>query len=288
MNNSAINYPGAVVSAQWLSEHHHQPHIRIVDATVHLPDTGRDAKAEYLQEHIPGAGFFDLSVIANPNNPLPRKFPPKDIFVREVSKLGIHNQTHVVAYDTLGLYSAARVWWLFRQYGYDHVSILDGGLKSWKAHGLAVEAGAVHFTPSQFHVDYERDLLALWQHVLAISAGGDEQLLDARTKGRFAGTEVDRYPGARPGHIPNSMNLYWANLLNTNTRELLPLNEMRDRLTEAGFDFTKPATLTCGSGLTACILALGLHLLGKEDWKVYDGSWDEWGRRAELPIATSG
>lgn len=287
MTNISLNYPGAVVSAQWLAEHRHQPHIRIVDATVHLPDTGRDAKAEYVQEHIPGAGFFDLSVIANPNNPLPRKFPPKDIFIREVGKLGIDNQTHVIAYDTPGLYSAARVWWLFRQYGYDRVSILDGGLKSWKSHGQAVEAGAVDFAPLQFHVDHERDLLALWQHVLTISASGDEQLLDARTAGRFAGTEVDRYPGARPGHIPNSMNLYWADLLNTNTRELLPLNEMRDRLTKAGFDFTKPATLTCGSGLTACILALGLHLLGKDDWKVYDGSWDEWGRKSELPVASS-
>jgi thiosulfate/3-mercaptopyruvate sulfurtransferase len=287
MNNGSLNYPGAVVSAQWLAEHCHQQHICIVDATVHLPDTGRDAKAEYLQEHIPGAGFFDLSVIANPNNPLPRKFPPKDIFIREVSKLGIDNQTHVIAYDTPGLYSAARVWWLFRQYGYDHVSILDGGLKSWKAHGLAVEAGAVEFTSSQFHVDHERDFLALWQHVLTISGNGDEQLLDARTAGRFAGTEVDRYPGARPGHIPNSLNLYWADLLNTNTRELLPLNEMRDRITKSGIDLNKPVTLTCGSGLTACILALGLHLLGKDDWKVYDGSWDEWGRRAELPVATS-
>jgi thiosulfate/3-mercaptopyruvate sulfurtransferase len=287
MNNGSLNYPGAVVSAQWLAEHCHQQHICIVDATVHLPDTGRDAKAEYLQEHIPGAGFFDLSVIANPNNPLPRKFPPKDIFIREVSKLGIDNQTHVIAYDTPGLYSAARVWWLFRQYGYDHVSILDGGLKSWKAHGLAVEAGAVEFTSSQFHVDHERDFLALWQHVLTISGNGDEQLLDARTAGRFAGTEVDRYPGARPGHIPNSLNLYWADLLNTNTRELLPLNEMRGRITKSGIDLNKPVTLTCGSGLTACILALGLHLLGKDDWKVYDGSWDEWGRRAELPVATS-
>jgi thiosulfate/3-mercaptopyruvate sulfurtransferase len=287
MNNSPINYPGAVVSVKWLAEHRHQPQIRIVDATVHLPDTGRDANAEFLQEHIPGAGFFDLSVIANPNNPLPRKFPPKDIFIREVGKLGIDNQTHVIAYDTPGLYSAARVWWLFRQYGYDHVSILDGGLKSWKAHGLAVEAGTVDFAPSQFHVDHERDLLALWQHVLTISGNGNEQLLDARTAGRFAGTEVDRYPGARPGHIPNSLHLYWADLLNANTRELLALNELRDRITNSGIDLTKPVTLTCGSGLTACILALGLHLLGKDDWKVYDGSWDEWGRRAELPVETS-
>jgi thiosulfate/3-mercaptopyruvate sulfurtransferase len=287
MKHSSIIYPGAVVSAQWLAEHGDQPHVRIVDATVHLPDTGRDAKAEYLLEHIPDAGFFDLSVIANPENPLPRKFPPKDVFIREVSKLGIDNQTHVVAYDTPGLYSAARVWWLFRQYGYDHVSILDGGLKSWKAQGLPLASGQVEFTSSQFDVHDERDLLALWNDVLVISANQKEQLLDARTAGRFAGTELDRYPGARPGHIPNSLNLYWADLLDTTTRELLPIDQLRERLTQVGLDLNKPVTLTCGSGLTACILALGLHLIGKDDWKVYDGSWDEWGRRHELPVATS-
>lgn len=287
MKHSSIIYPGAVVSAHWLAEHGDQPHVRIVDATVHLPDTGRDAQAEYLLEHIPGAVFFDLSVIANPENPLPRKFPPKDVFIREVSKLGIDNQTHVIAYDTPGLYSAARVWWLFRQYGYDHVSILDGGLKSWKAQGLPLASGQVESKSTQFDVHHERDLLALWQDVLAISANPEEQLLDARTAGRFAGTELDRYPGARPGHIPNSLNLYWADLLNANTRELLPLDQIRERLTQVGIDLNKPVTLTCGSGLTACILALGLHLIGKDDWKVYDGSWDEWGRRHELPVATS-
>lgn len=287
MNHSSIMYPGAVVSAQWLAEHGDQAHVRIVDATVHLPDTGRDAKAEYLLEHIPGAGFFDLSVIANPENPLPRKFPPKDVFIREVGKLGIHNQTHVIAYDTPGLYSAARVWWLFCQYGYDHVSILDGGFKSWKSLGLPLESGQVEFKPSLFNVHQERDLLALWPDVLAITNNTDEQLLDARTAGRYVGTELDRYPGARPGHIPTSLNLYWADLLNADTRELLAPNQISDRFTQVGLDLNKPVTLTCGSGLTACILALGLHLIGKDDWKVYDGSWDEWGRRYELPVATS-
>ena len=202
MKHSSIMYPGPVVSAQWLAEHGNQAHVRIVDATVHLPDTGRDAKSEFLLEHIPGAGFFDLSVIANPENPLPRKFPPKDIFIREVSKLGINNQTHVIAYDTPGLYSAARVWWLFRQYGYDHVSILDGGLKSWKSLGLPLESGQVEFKPSLFNVHQERDLLALWPDVLAITDTTEEQLLDARTAGRYAGTELDRYPGARPASRP--------------------------------------------------------------------------------------
>ena len=279
-----MTYFGPVVSAEWLAAHLDNPSVRIVDATVHLPDTGRDAKAEYLQEHIPGAGFFDLNVIADPVNPLPRKFPPREVFAREVSKLGIGNDTHVVAYDTPGLYSAARVWWLFRQYGYDKVSVLDGGLKYWKMRGLPVQAGARECSPVNFSVRSERDLLALWPQVLEASRSEASQVIDARTPGRFAGTEQDRYPGTRAGHIPNSLNLYWADLLEADSRKLLPESELRERFDKAGIRWDKPVTATCGSGLTACILALGLHLCGKDDWRVYDGSWDEWGRRQDLPV----
>ena len=279
-----MTYPGPVVSAEWLAAHLGDPSVRIVDATVHLPDTGRNAKAEYLQEHIPGAGFFDLDLIADPANPLPRKFPPPEVFAREVGRLGIDNEMHVVAYDTPGLYSAARVWWLFREVGYDKVSVLDGGLKHWKAQGRPVESGAVEFSPASFNVSARRDSLALWPQVLEASSGSTVQILDARTPGRFAGTEQDRYPGTRAGHIPNSLNLYWADLLDTESRQLLPVAKLRERFSKAGIAWDKPVTATCGSGLTACILALGLHLCGKDDWKVYDGSWDEWGRRQDLPV----
>jgi len=279
-----MTYPGPVVSAEWLAEHLDDPSVRIVDATVHLPDTGRNAKAEYSQEHIPCAGFFDLDVIADPVNPLPRKFPPREVFAREVGKLGIGNDTHVVAYDTPGLYSAARVWWLFRQYGHDRVSVLDGGLKYWKMRGLPVQAGALECSPANFSVTSERDLLALWPQVLEASRGEASQVIDARAPGRFAGTEQDRYPGTRAGHIPNSLNLYWADLLEAESRKLLPVAELRESFDKAGILWDKPVTATCGSGLTACILALGLHLCGKDDWRVYDGSWDEWGRRQDLPV----
>ena len=157
-----MSYPGPVVSAQWLADNLRAPKLRVVDATVHLPDTGRDARAEYLAEHIRGASFFDLSKIADPNNPLPRKFPPVEVFAREVGALGIDNDTHVVAYDTPGLYSAARVWWLFRQYGYDRVSILDGGLKTWKAEGRPVEAGDVQSVPAVFKA-------GRWQRITALT-----------------------------------------------------------------------------------------------------------------------
>ena len=278
-------YPGPVVSAEWLASHLDDASVRIVDATVHLPDTGRNAKAEYLQEHIPGAVFFDLEVIADPAHPLPRKFPPVGIFAHEVGELGINNDTHVVAYDAPGLYSAARVWWLFRQYGYDKVSVLDGGLKHWKAQGRPVQSGAERLSPTVFTVNAERDLLALWPQVLEASGGSTVQIIDARTPGRFAGTEQDRYPGTRAGHIPNSINLYWADLLEPESRKLLSTVQLRERFSSAGIHWDKPVMATCGSGLTACILALGLHLCGKEDWKVYDGSWDEWGRRQDLPLA---
>jgi thiosulfate/3-mercaptopyruvate sulfurtransferase len=279
-----MSYPGPVVGTQWLADHLDDASIRVVDATVHLPDTGRNARAEYLNEHVPGALFFDLEKIADPDNPLPRKIPPREHFAREVGALGIDNRTHVVAYDTLGLYSAARVWWLFRHYGYDNVSVLDGGLKAWKAEERPLQAGEVASKPARFEAGQSRELLALWPDVLAASKAPRATILDARTAGRFAGTEQDRYPGARPGHIPNSRNLYWANLLDPATRKLLPVAAIRERIAQSGIAPDAPVTLTCGSGLTACILALGLHLAGRDDWRVYDGSWDEWGRRSELPV----
>lgn len=282
-----MTYPGPVVGVEWLRRNLGSAGLRVADATVHLPDLKRDARAEYLAEHVPGAVFFDLGRIADPANPLPRKFPPKELFAREVGALGIDNRTHVVAYDTPGLYSAARVWWLFRHYGYDNVSILDGGLKAWKAAQGPVEAGEVAVAPARFVPGEERGLLARWQDVLGVSQGGGAQILDARTPGRFSGTEVDRYPGARPGHIPSSLNLYWADLLDPQKRTLLSTETLRERFARAGITGDRPVTLTCGSGLTACILALGLHLTGNDDWRVYDGSWDEWGRRADLPVESS-
>jgi len=232
----------------------------------------------------PGAAFFDFELVADPGNPLPRKCPDRAHFAATVGALGIGNDTHLVAYDTPGLYSAARVWWLFRHYGYDKVSILDGGLKAWCAAGRPVETGEVPVPLKDFVPGEERGLLARWPRVLDAARADLSQILDARTPGRFSGVEQDRYPGTRAGHIPRSRNLYWANLLEPETRCLLPEAILRERFESAGLDYDRPVILTCGSGLTACILALALHLTGKDDWKVYDGSWDEWGRRADLPI----
>lgn len=274
--------PEALVDVDWLNQRLDAEDIVVVDGTVHLPDTGRDAFAEYEAEHIPGALFFDLAKVADPDNPLPRKIPPRDVFVREVSKLGISDETHVVAYDSPGLYSAARIWWLFRHFGCNNVSVLDGGLKAWKDAGRPTEKGARQRPSASFAGGETKNLLALAPDVLAASRSG-KQILDARTPGRFSGSEMDRYPGTRPGHVPNSQNLYWAELLDGTSRKMLPKDALRKRFEQAGVDFDRPVIISCGSGLTACILALGLHQLGKDDWRVYDGSWDEWGRNHELP-----
>ncbi|WP_321822616.1 MULTISPECIES: sulfurtransferase [unclassified Burkholderia] len=278
-----MRLPGPIISANWLKEHLDDPDVVVIDATVHLPDTGRDAKAEYEVEHIPGAVFFDLEVIADPNNPRPRKIPPLELFVREIGKLGIDAGKRVVAYDTLGLYSAARVWWLFLQYGYDNVSVLDGGMVAWRLQGGATECGVVKRAATGFTPGPPQNLLALWTDVLEVSKSGG-QIVDARTRGRWAGTEIDRYPGTRAGHIPGSTNLYWADLLDPKTRCFLPQDVVREKFERAGLRLDEPVTISCGSGLTACILAIALRNIGKDDWRVYDGSWDEWGRNHNLPV----
>ncbi len=275
----------SLVDAEWLKATIDNPDVIVVDATVHLPDTGRNAREEYEAEHIPGALFFDLDVIADPDNPRPRKIPPLDRFLHEVGKLGISNGKHVIAYDTLGLYSAARVWWLFRHYGYDNVSVLDGGMVAWKKAGGPVEAGVNQGAPAKLHLDQDRGLLALKADVLACSQAGG-QILDARTPGRWAGTENDRYPGARAGRIPGSVNLYWEDLLDKDDRTYLSKDALKQKFEATGIAMDAPVTISCGSGLTACILALGLSNIGKDDWCVYDGSWDEWGRDHNMPIAS--
>ena len=273
------------VSAAWVAEHLSDPDVVVVDASVHLPDTGRDARAEYLEGHIPGALFFDLSVIADPDNPLPRKAPPPGKFAAEMGRLGITEHTHVIAYDTLGLYSAARVWWMLNLYGHNRVSVLDGGMVAWKASGGAAEAGEVTLPATEYPERERGARFAAWQDVQSVIGDQSTQILDARTPGRFAGTEQDRYPGTRAGHIPGSLNLYWSDLLDPETRTLLPVDQLDEKFKAAGIrDAGTQTVLTCGSGLTACILALGMAVTGRNEWRVYDGSWDEWGRRDDLPL----
>ena len=276
--------PAPVVDTGWLAAHLDHPSVRVVDATYFLPDAGRDARADYAAGHIPGAVFFDIDDIADPADPLPHMLPSPERFAEKVGALGIGNDDLVVAYDALGLFSAARAWWMFRVFGHDRVAVLDGGLPRWVADGHGLETRPVAPRPARFEARFRPELVRSADDLLAGLETGGETVIDVRSPGRFAGTEPEPRPDSRPGHIPGSRNLHYAALLDPQTGRLLPPEGLRARFAAAGAAGDGPFVASCGSGVTACIFALAKHLTGHAEVAIYDGSWSEWGRRDDLPI----
>ena len=267
-----------IVETEWLAEHLDAPDLVVLDGSLHLPTSGRDAKAEYAAEHIPGAVFFDIDDIADDANPLPHMLPSTVKFASRMKKMGIGDGMRVVTYDTQGIYSAARVWWMFRAMGHEDVAVLNGGLKKWKAENRPTTdepprtRSERHFTP-RFNSALVRDL----DDVKSLVASGSEQIVDARAAGRFRGEAAEPRKGLRAGHMPGAANVPFASLLHEDGT-LKPAEDLRAAFAAAGVDPAKPATTTCGSGVTAGVLALSLALLGNPDAAVYDGSWSEWGQ----------
>jgi thiosulfate/3-mercaptopyruvate sulfurtransferase len=275
-----------IVETDWLASRLDAPDLVVLDASLHLPTTGRNPKAEYLAQHIPGALFFDIDDISDEKNPLPHMLPSPVKFASRMKKMGIGDGMRVIVYDSEGLYSAARAWWMFRTMGLDDVAVLNGGLKKWKAEGRPLDSGPPtpraerHFT-ARFHAELVRDA----SDVKGLIGSRSTQIVDARAAARFEGTVAEPRQGLRSGHIPGSRNVPFTMLLNTDGT-LKPAAQLREIFAGAKIDPNQPVVASCGSGVTAGVIALALATLGRPDAAVYDGSWTEWGADASLPIET--
>ena len=262
------------------------PDLVIIDASWHMPGDGRDAHAEYLEEHIPGAIFFDIDEIADTKSSLPHMLPPPEKFSSRMRSMGIGDGARVVIYDSRGLFSAARVWWTFRVMGVEDVSVLNGGLPKWKREGRPLESGEPpHRTARHFTARRNLDLVRDVSDVKKIVKDKSAEIVDARAPERFAGTAPEPRQGLRSGHIPGARNVPFSRLLNKDGTLKSP-NELERVFAEARVDLGKPIVASCGSGITASVVALALAEIGHRRAAVYDGSWSEWGADPSLPIET--
>lgn len=278
--------PGPIVSTAWLAEHLGRPDLVVVDASWYLPAMQRDHKAEYRSGHLPGALFWDIDLMSDPASDLPHMLPPPELAARQVSALGIGDHDLVVAYDGSGTnMSAPRVWWHLRALGHEAVAVLDGGRNKWMAEGRPMESGWIEPAPRRFTARPRPDLVRGLKEVRALVTSEAAVLLDARAVGRFEGREPEPRPGVRGGHIPGARNLPYTRLVGADGT-MLDRAELRQRFEEAGVDLARPVVTSCGSGVTACALALGLEVLGHRQVAVYDGSWTEWGGRTDTPVET--
>ncbi|MEE8501493.1 MAG: 3-mercaptopyruvate sulfurtransferase [Kiloniellales bacterium] len=276
----------SLVGTGWLAEHLEAPDVRIADASYYLPHEGLDPRAEFEAHHIPGAVFFDIDEIADTTSDLPHMIPPPEKFSARVRKLGLGDGVRIVVYDQRGIFSAPRVWWTFRLFGHEDVAVLDGGLPKWLAEGRPVEDGPADPSERHFTARTNSFMVRDLDQMVKNLEKGREQVLDARSRARFEGSEAEPRPGLRPGHIPNSRCLPLTELLDPRTQTMLPAKELCRRFEAAGIDMHRPVVTTCGSGVTAAVLALGLSIAGHKDVAVYDGSWAEWGQPGDTPVAT--
>jgi thiosulfate/3-mercaptopyruvate sulfurtransferase len=274
---------GPLVSTAWLAERLGEPGLRVLDASWYLPALRRDARAEFHEAHVPGAVYFDIDAVSDRKSGLPHMLPDAAAFGEAAGALGIGDGDRVVVYAGKYMSASARVWWTFRVFGHDQVAVLDGGFPRWRAEGRPVESGEPRPAPRRFTARYRPELVARLDAMRRNVETHHAQVVDARSAGRFAGTEPEPRPGLRGGHIPGSLNLPYDRLFRQDGA-LFPRDDLRRLFEAARVDLHRPIVTTCGSGVTACVLALGLHVVGRPDVAVYDGSWTEWGGRDDVPV----
>lgn len=271
-----------LVSSEWLAERLDESDLVVLNASWFLPEHGRDARASFLDAHIPGARFLDLASLVDPDDALPMMLPGDHRFNEAMRALGVSNDSRVVVYDDSPLHTSARAWWMLRLMSVPRVAILDGGLAKWRGEGRVLDSGESAPASGIFMAHSDRGLVRDRAAMLANLTSGDEQMVDARSSARFAGDEPEPRAGVEPGHIPGSLNLPYARLFDAEGKWRSPA-ELRAVFEEAGVDLHRPIVTTCGSGVTAATLVFALHLLGHEA-ALYDGSWSEWGA-ADVPKA---
>ena len=277
--------PKTLVSTDWLAVHMKDPDLRILDASTYLPGVDRDGRTEYDTVHISGARFFDIDDVSDGRSDLPHMVPPIEKFMSRVRAMGVGDGHQIVVYDGSGLFSAARVWWLFRLMGQNNIAVLDGGLPKWIAEGREVEDLAPVIRDRHMTVRFQNQMVRDVTQVSSASKLGTSQIVDARAAERFRGEAPEPREGLRSGHIPNSRNVPFTDLLNDDKTMKTP-DQTRAIFEIAGVDLKKPIITTCGSGVTAAVLGLALERMGHDMWSLYDGSWTEWGMFPTVPVAT--
>ena len=273
-----------LVSTDWLAARLGAPATSVVDGSFYLPALKRDAAAEYLAGHIPGAVRFDIDAIADHSNPLPHMLPSAEQFARDVGALGIAETDTIVVYDGAGMFSSPRVWWTFRLFGAQNVFVLEGGMPKWKAEGRPLETGAAKRAPRTFRAGKPPAIVATLADVQATLKDKSAQVVDSRPGERFRGEAPEPRPGVRAGHIPGSLSVPSSTFIENG--QLLPPDKIKAALEAGGVDLDKPVISSCGSGVAAAALWLALDAIGKPPLSLYDGSWSEWGTRNDLPAAT--